>query len=301
MTNNKYYLEIKTIQATAFKVLIEALKELLIDTYIIFDDTGMKIFTVDTAHVVIIHLKLKASEFEHYYCEKSFSIGVNMINFHKVIKTINNGDTLTLFIDKSDMNATPIPAQTHDDKHNNLGMNYLGIRIENGQKNTKTTYKLDLYDLDVPEQIHIEPIEYNSIITMPSSDFQKIVRDMSNIAQEVEIKNIDNHLIFSCKGDFCFQETVLTDSPAASPDTMDATPSSGDVFDGKKNKVIIYNKNLDKITQGIFNLRYLVVFTKCTNLSNTVELSLQNNLPLIVQYNIASLGTITLANAPTLR
>ena len=269
----RYCLEIKTIQASAFKVLIEALKELLIDTSIIFDETGMKIFTVDTAHIVIIHLKLKASEFEYYHCDKKISIGVNMINFYKLIKTINNGDTLTLFMD--------------GEKEDGFGMNYLGIKIENNQKNTRTTYKLDLYDLD-PEQIHIDPIEYNSIVTLPSSDFQKIVRDMSNIANEVEIKNIDNQLIFSCKGDFCLQETVLTDTPYNESDE-----------ENKKNKVVIYNKNIDKITQGVFNLRYLVMFTKCTNLSNTVELSLRNNLPLVVQYCIASLGTITLAIAPT--
>lgn len=266
-----YSLEISTSQVSSFKTLIEALKELLIDTSIVFDETGMKIFTIDNKHIVIIYMKLEASEFERFYCKKPMSVGVNMIHFHKIIKTINNGDTLTLFMDSSE----------------SFGMNYLGIKIENATKNNKTTYKLHLYDID-PEIIEIQPIEYNSIITMPSNDFAKYIRDMSNLAQDVELRNIDNKLIFCLKGDICDQETILTDNPMIDENT-------GEV----KRNITVYNKNIDNITQGVFNLKYLFHFTKCTPLSNTVELNLRNNFPLVVQYNIATLGHIRLCIAPT--
>ena len=51
-----------------------------------------------------------------------------------------------------------------------------------------------------------------------------------------------------------------------------------------------------EIIQGIFslNLKYLSIFTKCTNLSNTVEIYLKNNYPIILRYTIASLGEIKL-------
>ncbi len=109
-------LEIKTIQASAFKILVEALKEMLTDTCVEFDESGMKIVAMDTAHIVLVHLKLDASKFEHYYCEKKTVIGVNMLNLNKLIKTINGNDTLTLFMDSEDKN-------------------HLGIKIENGDKN----------------------------------------------------------------------------------------------------------------------------------------------------------------------
>jgi hypothetical protein len=38
----------------------------------------------------------------------------------------------------------------------------------------------------------------------------------------------------------------------------------------------------------------LLIFTKCTNLSNNVELYLKNNYPIILRYTIASLGEIKL-------
>lgn len=250
-----YALEIRTVQASAFKILVEALKELLTDTCIDFDETGMKIVSLDNSHVVLVHLKLDATKFEYFFCENKITIGVNMLNMYKLIRTINSNDTLTLFIESDNMN-------------------HLGIKIENGEKNTKTTYRLNLLDLDNPK-ISINPADFNYEIMLQSADFQKICRDMYNIAEVVEIKNIGNQLILSCKGDFCSQETILADTENNS-----------------------YSKNNNEIVQGMFNLKYLVLFTKCTNLCSTVELFLKNDYPLLLRYMVASLGEVKLCLAP---
>jgi proliferating cell nuclear antigen len=248
------------VQSSAFKILVEALKELLTDTSIDFDETGMKIVSMDNSHVVLVHLKLDANKFEYYNCIGKVTIGVNMLNLYKLIRTINSNDTLSLFIEDTDKN-------------------HLGIKIENSEKNTKTTFKLNLLDLDNPK-ICIDPADFNSVITIPSMDFQKICRDMNNIAEFVEMKNVGSQLILSCQGDFCNQETILADS-----DTYNC---------------ISKKTANEEIVQGIFNLKYLVLFTKCTNLCNTVELYLKNDYPLVVQYLVASLGVVKLAVSPTL-
>lgn len=263
--NSQNIMELKTVQSVAFKTLIEALKELLTDTCIEINETGLKIIAVDQTRSVLVHLKLDAGKFEHFSCQGRIVIGVNMLNLHKLIKTINSSDTLTLFMDRHDMN-------------------HLGIRIENGEKNTKTIYKLNLLDLD-RENISIDPVEFNSVITMPSNDFQKICRDMYNVADFVEIKNINTQLIFACKGEFCLQETVLTDNKSSASATSSNVNS-------------IVSNNANEIVQGVFNLKYLVLFTKCTNLCNTVELYLKNDYALIIKYAVASLGEIKLCLAP---
>lgn len=248
--------EVKTVQASSFKTLVEALKELLTDTCIEFDETGLKIQAMDASHIVLVHLKLDAENFEFYHCARKVNIGVNMLNFHKLIKTINSSDTLTLFLDDS--------------------LNYLGIRIENTDKNTRTTYQLNLLELD-KENLYINPVDFNLMITMPSTDFQKICRDMKNLADFVEIRNVNNQLVFSCQGDFCQQETIITDNQSGVHNISSKT---------------------DEIVQGIFNLKYLVLFTKCTGLSNTVELYMKNDYPLVVNYNVASLGAVKMILAP---
>lgn len=255
----KYVLEVKTVQSQAFKILVECLKELLTDTTIDFDETGMKIVSLDSSHSVLAHCKLVAEKFEYYYCENKLSIGVNFINLYKLIKTINSNDTLTLFIESNDPN-------------------HLGIKIENGEKNSKTTYKLNLLDLD-SDQIHIDNAEFNTVINLPSVDFQKWCRDMHNIADAVEIKNIGNQLFLSCKGDFCSQETVIVDNENGV-------------------NTINYKKSNTEIVQGVFNLKYLVLFSKCSNLCSTVELLLKNDYPIVVRYLVASLGEVKLALSP---
>jgi len=174
-----------------------------------------------------------------------------------LIKTIQNGDILSLFIHKNDPNI-------------------LGITIENNEKNVKTTYKLSMLDIDVVN-VDIPPADFNTIITMPSAYLQKIIRDMHNLAEYIEIKNIGGKLILSCQGEFCCQETIL------------ATET--------QNIQIKNNDNTQEIIQGVFSLKYLSIFTKCTNLCSTVEIYLKNSYPIILQYTIASMGTVKLCLA----
>ena len=60
----------------------------------------------------------------------------------------------------------------------------------------------------------------------------------------------------------------------------------------------IQKQNPDDIIQGEFSLKNLIYFIKCTNLCNQIEIYLNNNKPLIVKYNVASLGEIRLCLAP---
>jgi len=255
--NNIYLLNIKTIQASTFKQVIDALKEILMDVNLEIDETGIKIVAMDNTHIVLIHLKLEADKFEIYECEKKIYVGINMLRLHALIKTITNNDILSSYILKDDPN-------------------HLGITIDNNDKNYKTNYKLSVLDIDVLN-IQIPPVDFHTIINMPSSYLQKIIRDMHNLAEFIEFRNINDKLILSCKGDFCYQETILG---------------------SEKSQSITIKKNSgeedQEIIQGIFSLKYLSIFTKCTNLSNTVEIYLKNNYPIILRYTIASLGEIKL-------
>jgi proliferating cell nuclear antigen len=264
-------IEIYTVQAVAFKVLTEALKELLTDTCIDFDESGMKIIAMDTSHIVLVHLKLDASKFEIYNCQRKMVVGVNMLNLHKLVKTINNNDQLTLYIENDDIN-------------------HLCIQIENTDKNCRTTYKLNLLDLD-HQAITVDPSQFNEVITLPSTDFQKICRDMHNLAEFMEIKSFKNQIIFSCKGDFCSQETIMYDTDTDSMEA-DALLSNG------KGGALPMDSAQTNIVQGIFSIKHMVLFTKCTNLCPTTEIYLKNDYPLIVKYDVSSLGSIRLALAP---
>jgi len=257
---NDYVFILKTVQSSVVRQLTEALKEILTDTNIIINKNGIKIITMDPSHTVLVHIKLHSEKFEKFYISESedLTIGISMICLYKLIKTMSNNDTLSLYIEKDDPNR-------------------LGIRIENGDKNTLTKYKLNLMDLN-NEQIDIPPATFESVLMMPSSNFQKICKDMHNIADDIEIKSVGKQLVFSCKGDYAEQETIFGET------------NSGMSF--------IENNSPNDVIQGVFSLKYLVLFTKCTPLCNTIELYLKNDYPLIIKYNVGNLGDVKLCIAP---
>ena len=119
----------------------------------------------------------------------------------------------------------------------------------NNEKHTRRITKLNVLDLE-NTIFDIPPAVFHSVITLPSNDFQKICRDINNLSDFVEIKNVNNQLIISCLGDFCCQEIVLSES----------------------DQKVVDDTKPPEIFQGVFNIKYLVLFTKCTSLSNTVEL-----------------------------
>ena len=101
MSSNNRIVEIKTVQTGSFKTLCEALKEILTDVNIEFNEGAMKIIAMDPSQTILVHLKLEADNFESFYCEKKFLAGVNMLNLFKLLRTLTNNDALTLFIDRN--------------------------------------------------------------------------------------------------------------------------------------------------------------------------------------------------------
>ena len=159
-------MELVTVQTHPFKNLTEALKDILKDVNIEFSEEGMKLVTLDPAtQTILVHLKLEAEKFVEYKCEGKIVIGINLTNFYKLIKTITNNDTLTLFIDKNN-------------KHQ------LGIRIENGDKNTLTTYTLNLMEID-ENTLEIDPPEFQSIVVLPSNEFNTVCKNMALLSQKL--------------------------------------------------------------------------------------------------------------------
>lgn len=257
-------LTIKTVQIAPFRTLMTALKDILLETNISFQPDGIRIINMDKSHTILVHLYLAASNFEFYECKKEkIIIGVNMFHLFKLINSIDNDDTLTIYIENSDYYDGIV--------------SHLALKFENGDIKQCKTQKLKLIE---PEQDELEvpDVKFTSIINLPSQDFQKIIRDLSCISDKLEIKSVGNELIFKCQGQFASAEIHRAES------------------DGSMGFVI--KPDSSKIIQGEFSLKNLGYFIKCTNLCSQIEIYLENDLPLIVKYDVASLGSIRLALVP---
>jgi proliferating cell nuclear antigen len=216
---------------------------------------------MDNTRTVLVHLRLHADKFEKFsynHDNPKFVIGVNTDHLYRIVRTATNDDTITFYVDKSDSNS-------------------LGLLLEDGEKKQVTRYKLNLLDRDEPD-IQLPETEFSTNITMPSMDFQKICRDMTLLgAKTVDIKNVGSSLTFSCKGHFASRTTVMGDSDK---------------------EFSIEKKANDDIVTGNFSLPHLVLFTKCTNLCNNLEIHMKNDWFLMIRYVVANLGEIKLCLMP---
>jgi len=249
-----YLFRLRTVKAAPFRTLTEAVKEILTDANLEIDPTGLKISALDGTHTIMVHLRLRADRFDEFYCPAKQVLGINMINFFKLVKMMSNNESIVLYMKKSDTTR-------------------LGIEILNADKQMVTNFQLNLIELDITN-ISIPVVEFSSIITMPSTDFQKIIRDMHTLGETVEILSASSELAFRCKGDFAEQETVFTFGSTGLSQARAAST---------------------EIVQGNFLLKHLVLFTKCTSLCSEVILYLKNEFPLICEYSVAGLGEIRLA------
>ena len=257
-------LTIKTVQIAPFRTLMTALKDILLETNISFQPDGIRIINMDKSHTILVHLYLAASNFEFYECKKEkIIIGVNMFHLFKLINSIDNDDTLTIYIENNDYYDGIV--------------SHLALRFENGNIKQCKTQKLKLIE---PEQDELEvpDVKFSSIINLPSADFQKIIRDLSAISDKLEIKSVGNELIFKCQGQFASAEIHRAEAD--------------------ESMKFILKQDSSKVIQGEFSLKNLGYFIKCTNLCPQIEVYLENDLPLVVKYDVASLGSIKLGLVP---
>lgn len=255
---SKYKFFVKTVQGAAIRTLFEVLKEIVHDVSLVFDSTGIKLSTMDGARCALIYMKLQSTSFDKFFCPEPVHAGLNMSHAFQLLRMTGSHDTITFYQEHS-----------HTDE--------MGIKIQNADKNSTTDFKLRLMDVDT-EVIKIKDEDFHSIITMPSTYFQRLCRDMSNISNIITIRSEGNTLSLICNGDFARQETHIGE--AVSGMNISSTP--------------------EKRIESSYSLKYLSLFCKASSLCNTIELYLKENYPLILKYNIASLGEIRFVLAPQL-
>jgi proliferating cell nuclear antigen len=236
-------MRLQTIQASALRTIFEVLKDIINDVNMYFTPTGLKILTLDTAHVTLVHMALPAENFEEYSCASDIIAGVNLANMYKLLKSVSNNDSLRMSI---------------DDRHE-----LLEIEIRNAVKNSSTQFHLKLLDINEDDLI-VPDLEMDVVTTLPSIDFQRITRDMANLATEISIVRRGPVLELSCQGDFADQKTEIVCS------STEGGPTVG----------------------GVYPLKYINLYTKATNLCSSVQLFQHENLPLIIRYSIGNLGDV---------
>jgi proliferating cell nuclear antigen len=224
---------------------------------------GVVLKEVNKTGKILVYMRLDADKFDVYkynYHKKKLTLGIDIGNLLKCLKCMNHFDTMTWLVDDDDINK-------------------LIVILESAERKEKKTFKLNLMDIE-EETYDITPIPFPYSITLPSQDFHKYCKDMAASTDKIEIKATSNKLFFSGKGEIGNIEFEV-----------------GETNGGLS--IVSTTLNSNEIVQGLFELKFLLIFTKCSNLCNQVTLFLKNDYPIIVTYQIAAIGEIKLVLSPS--
>ncbi|KAL0369756.1 UNVERIFIED_CONTAM: Proliferating cell nuclear antigen [Sesamum angustifolium] len=92
-------LELRLVQGSLLKKVLEAIKDLVNDANFDCSATGFSLQAMDSSHVALVALLLRSEGFEHYRCDRNISMGMNLNNMAKMLKCAGNDDIITLKAD----------------------------------------------------------------------------------------------------------------------------------------------------------------------------------------------------------
>jgi len=250
--------EAKILEGALLKKIIEAIKDLVTDANLSCKDTGISMQAMDSSHVSLCALNLRADGFNHYRCDKSMTLGINTVNLGKIIKCAGNTDMVTLKAEETDS---------------------LTMVFESPNQDRISDYELKLMDIE-QEELGIPETEYKCNVKLPSAEFQRIIRDLSVMGDSCTISVSKDGIKFSSSGDL---------------GTGNITLKHNTTVDKDDDAVLI---DMQEPVELNFALRYLNNFTKATSLGPTVSLSMSADIPVLIEYPIENYGQIRYYLAP---
>lgn len=256
--------EARIEQGGVLKKIMESIKDLVNEANFDCSSTGISLQAMDSSHVSLVALHLRADGFRHYRCDRNMSLGINLGSMSKILKCSGNDDTITL---KSEDNGSEVL-----------------FMFENSQQTRVSHFSLKLMDID-SEHLGIPDTEYQCVVKMQAAEFQRICREISIIGDTVKISASKEAVKFGVSGDLG-TGSIVCRSNSAVDDDDDA--------------VVIKVEEEVNLT---FALRYLNFFAKATPLSGSVTLKMSPDVPLVVEYKIqaeeeAEMGHIRFYLAP---
>ena len=153
---------------------------------------------MDGSHVALVSLNLSAEGFEHYRADTSMVLGVNVNLLAKVMKLADPSDSITL---SAEDNPT-----------------HLKLIFENQKTERTTEFTMNLISLDV-EHLAIPETEYSSVVSINSSEFNKICKELYSLNETLTITTAPDNVVFAVESEAGSGSIKLCQSDNVSKET----------------------------------------------------------------------------------
>lgn len=252
--NSAYVMRFQTSQAVQWKTLLDVLKDLVTEVNFKFQTDIIKLISLDPGKIGMIHLVI--NKLEYYHCEQDIYVGVYIAYLYKILRSVTTSHHLEFRVRRDETNV-------------------LEIVVSNNDRRTYTTHRIKMLDLEV-EDVIIPTVEFDFVISMPSSELQKYIKELSHVSNVIVIRGVGRELEFAAEGDH--GTSVISVSPSASGLNWLHKDTNIDRFEGK------------------YFTKYIERFVK-TTVDQTVEIYIKNAYPLILRYEL-TIGSIRFVVSP---
>ena len=219
---------------------------------------------MDSSHVVLISVELERAGFAKYHCDKPIPLGVHLSSLIKVLKCAKDDDACTL---KAADDADTLHLTYEAKSSSPPSLSSISKSTSYSDADRISDYRLKLVPTD-SVTFDIPGIDYDACVTMPSSEFARIVRDLSALGESVMVDVSEDGVGFAVEGE-------IADGSILLKQTESTHGSSTQAEEG----VSIDMKIPVSLT---FSLSYLVNFSKSTILSPQVQLMMSAGARLLV-------------------
>lgn len=264
--------EFRTAQIKPFKQMFESIKNNLPDTSIFFTVDGMKILQMEAFNTFMVNVNLSGEEFEHYYCSPlngSEEIELNLSTTHltQAFKSVTNDDNTMCFYYEN-------------------GSDYITLMFSSVKKGESRVYEIKIQHSDTTDRLgEIEGVsEFPYSLTMPCADLKQIFTNFKTLnSEQIIISHDGTTLSFECKGQVNSAVRRIGSKNVPTPVGVSFTKTPS-----------------DNTYSDIFKFALLYEFSKCQSGgdSKIVRIFLEQGNPIILQFEIGTLGAMTIAIAP---
>lgn len=276
---DQYLFYIKTAQASSIKNFIEAIKDDVerIPFEIGFDGIhiGISIGHESRNSLPCVSANLHKNNFDvDYVVKRPVTFHIDSHNLCKLLKIVNTNMKITFMMEDHEPGRIDNFQELRET---------LTICLETANGPSTIYYEVPV-TIDVQDQ-NIAGVNINvegRMVSMPSNTLLNHCKHFGSLDQNnlITISRYRNITTLGCPG--CEFAMVKAEIRSA---TGTDTVVGAEIPE-------------DEIIEGTFRIGHITGFSKCSNLSKYVTLYLSNQSPLVIEYNVGTLGTLRISIPP---
>lgn len=245
---NRFYA--KTNEGYIVKILAELLQNIIKTACIHITPSGITLRMMDSRACILVDMELFSDKFHKFELKENINIGINLIHFYKMLKSVKKKDDVVLYMNDDQSEFLHIEIHPKD----NDGMSSSSIHVHY------------LQSVDIPL-----PSGYQNPVIVSSNKYQRTIKEMNTIGDGMIKVNMKKYSVqFSCMSNQIYTKKVFFGDKVDDTEEIVSTLFNSELFTrtiklaGLNKDIYVYgNQELPFLLKtNVGNLGTISVFIK---------------------------------------